>query len=235
MKEPIVLLASARDLPPGRAWLGPAEQGTLARFRAPRRRRDFRLGRFAARRALAILEESDAEDAASRFEVRAAAGGGPLVFRDGRACEVALSISHSDGWAAAGVQRGRTRLGCDLERVEVRSSAFIADHFTPAEREFVFAGRSGDPGFRATLVWSAKEAVTKALGQGLRRALAEVTVVPTFERSPGGGWRTFSVAAPAEGADLRGFWRVLGRFVLTVAADLGEPNLIRSPNLDSFS
>ena len=235
MSAPLVLLAAARDLPPGNTWLRPGERAALVRLRAPKRRRDFRLGRFVARRALALLENGDGLEALHRFEVRPAAGGAPMAFCEGAPLEVALSISHSDGWAAAGVQRGRARLGCDLERVDERSPGFIGDHFSRTEQEFVSAGGAAERPLRATLVWSAKEAVMKALGEGLRLAAPAVAVMPTLDPSTPGGWSTFAVSHPAEAAGLRGFWRQLGPLVLTLAGELEEPRLVGSPGLESWS
>ena len=225
MTTPIVLLAAASELPPGDAWLQPSEQALLRRFRVPRRRRDFRLGRFAAKRAMAELAGCDASPARRRFEVRPAAGGAPQAFCDGAPLAVALSISHSDGWASAAVQHGTGSLGCDLERIEGRSSAFLEDYLTPGERAFVAKGHETERPLRATLVWSAKEAVMKALGEGLRLAPASVEVVPAIHPVSESGWRRFSVSAPSVAVDLRGFWRVVGELVLTVAGGPDEPRL----------
>jgi 4'-phosphopantetheinyl transferase len=138
---------------------------------------------------------------------------------------VALSISHSDGWAAAAVQRGTASLGCDLERIEPRSPTFLEDYLTPSEQGFVASGPESERPLRATLVWSAKEAVMKALGEGLRLAPASVEVVPALYPVSETGWRSFSISAPASATELRGFWRVIGELVLTVVGGRGEPRL----------
>jgi 4'-phosphopantetheinyl transferase len=194
----------------------------------PKRRRDFRLGRFAAKRALGLLQGCEAPSVLRGFEVRAAPGGAPQAFRDGKALEVALSISHSEGWASAAVQAGAPRLGCDLERVEARSRSFTSDYFTACEQAFVAAGPDRERGWRATLVWSAKEAVMKALGEGLRLPPPSVAVVPVLAPVSPAGWRSFSVSAPPTATDLHGFWRILGARVLTVAGGPHEPRLVQS-------
>jgi 4'-phosphopantetheinyl transferase len=222
---PLVLLAAVSELPPRDAWLQPAEQALLRRFRAPRRRRDFRLGRFAAKRALALFAGCEGAPARWRFEVRPAPGGAPQAFCDGAPLADALSISHSDGWAAAAVQRGTASLGCDLERIEPRSPAFLEDYLTPSERAFVASGPESERPLRATLAWSAKESVMKALGEGLRLAPASVEVVPAIQPVSETGWRSFSVTAPPAAAAFRGFWRIIGELVLTVAGADGEPRL----------
>ena len=226
MSASLVLLAAAFELPSGEEWLRPAERATLLRFRAPKRRRDFRLGRFAVKRALAFLEGGEGAGDLQRFEIRRAPGGAPVAFRDGVPLGVALSISHSEGWAIAAVSHGTDRLGCDLERIEARSRAFLEDYFSAAEQAFVEAGPTDEVARRATLLWSAKEAVMKALGQGLRLPPAAVRVVPDPDRSSSAGWRTFAVQAPPTATNLRGFWRLFGDFVLTVAGGPDRPLLI---------
>jgi 4'-phosphopantetheinyl transferase len=221
----IVLLARAGELPPDDEWLSAAERGTLRRFRRPERQRDFRVGRLAAKRALALLHGHELPSAARRFEVRPAPGGAPRAFADGIPLDVTLSIGHSDGRAAAAVRWGRAELGCDVERIEERSRAFVLDYFTAAEQAFV-DGRC-DGGRRATLVWSAKEAVMKALGEGLRLAPATVEVRPDVHFVSRDGWRRFELSAAAAPPALRGFWREVEDLVITVAAD-EEPRLVDS-------
>jgi 4'-phosphopantetheinyl transferase len=223
VSAPLVLLASAVELPPGDEWLSPAERAALERFRAPKRRHDFRLGRFAAKRVLADLYGDEESLAVRRFEIRPASGGVPVAFRDGAPLDVTLSISHSAGWAAAAVQPGEGWLGCDLERIEERSHVFVLDYFTPGEQAVAEGGSDG--GRRATLVWSAKEAVMKALGEGLRLPPATVEVVPDLHLASRAGWRRFAVAAPLAARDLRGFWRGSGELLLTVVAS-EEPRLV---------
>jgi 4'-phosphopantetheinyl transferase len=223
VSAPLVFLARATELPFDDEWLSPAERAALHRFRVPKRRRDFRLGRWAAKRVLALLYGDEEMRAAGRFEIRPARGGAPVPYRDGAPLWATLSISHSAGSAAAAAQRGEGRLGCDLERIEERSHAFIVDYFTRAEQAFAAAG--GDGGRRATVLWSAKEAVMKALGEGLRLPPASVEVVPDLHFVTRAGWRRFAVAAPSAARDLRGFWRDSGAFVLTAAAS-EEPRLV---------
>ncbi len=228
MSTPLVLLAAASELPAGKDGLGPAERSILLRLHAPRRRRDFRVGRFAAKRAIALLEEGEGFVSPAPIEILPGPDGAPRPFRDGASLAVAVSISHSDGWASAAVHFGSGPLGCDLERIEARSSAFLDDYLTPGERAFVAKGHDSDGALFATLVWSAKEAVMKALHEGLRLAPASVEVIPALHPASEAGWRRFSVSAPSAPAGLNGFWRTVRELVLTVAGGPGEPRLVGS-------
>jgi 4'-phosphopantetheinyl transferase len=108
-------------------------------------------------------------------------------------------------------------IGCDLELVEPRSAAFVADFLTAAEQRLVAAAADGDAReLLANLAWSAKESALKVLRTGLRRDTRSVSV--SFP--PGaavGGWAPMTVRL-REGALFPGFWQRFGSFLLTVAA-----------------
>ena len=110
-----------------------------------------------------------------------------------------------------------TALGCDLELVEPRSDAFVADFLTPAEQRLVAAAGGGDArDLLANLVWCGKESALKVLRTGLRRDTRSVEV--SFpEGATVDGWAPMSVRA-VEGTVFPGWWQRFGAFVLTVAA-----------------
>ncbi len=110
-----------------------------------------------------------------------------------------------------------TALGCDLELVEPRSDAFVADFLTPAEQRLVAAAGDGDArDLLANLVWCGKESALKVLRTGLRRDTRSVEV--SFPEGPRvDGWALMSVRA-VEGTVFPGWWQRFGAFVLTVAA-----------------
>jgi holo-[acyl-carrier protein] synthase len=87
-----------------------------------------------------------------------------------------ISLSHSNGLAmAAAVAPGTFEgLGIDLEKVEVRSEAWVQDYFT--EEEIQAAGESTQRWVDLTSVWCLKEAALKAIGTGLRFDLRDINV-----------------------------------------------------------
>ncbi len=87
-----------------------------------------------------------------------------------------LSITHGHGLAIAAVHPEATGLGVDLERVEARSNAWAEDHLTSDERGMV-AHHGPDPDTVATLIWTLKEAASKALGTGLSIPSKELEVI----------------------------------------------------------
>lgn len=203
------------------AWLTVKEREALARFTVPKRRSDWLLGRWAAKRLFVLAGEAAGE---AEVSVLAAPSGAPEAFVGWKASPLALSLTHSHGVAVAAIGPAGARVGVDLEKVEERPIAFLGDWFTSQEQAWVSA--SGSSPLAATLVWSAKEAVLKALHEGLRVPAKAVSVAP--EPGPADGtWRRLSARGPEDGT-WSGWWRALDGFVLTAVATppSGEPERI---------
>lgn len=216
------LLASESEVPAEDGWLSDSEREALAGLRAPSRRRDWRLGRWVAKHAVADV--LGARPVA--VELRAAPDGAPEALVAGRPAPVALSISHRAGLAACLVAGPGVSAGCDLELVEPHAAALPQTFFTPAELELV--DRAGPAGrdLAVALIWSAKESALKALRQGLRLDTRDVEVVLDQGRVADAGWRPLAVRYGAR--TLGGWWRPHGRHVLTAvlapAAGAGAPD-----------
>ena len=218
-------------LPLGRSWLSDAEAERAAAMSFTKRRSEFLIARWAAKQALSHVLSLPATSATlRRLEVRHAVSGAPVACLDGRQVAVHISLTDRADWAVCLVGAEATRIGCDLELVEMRSAAFVRDYFTDAEQRYVDA--AGDHEARelaANLVWSATESGLKVLTTGLRRDTrsVEVTIDP-----PGDAWGQLTVRT-AEGQVFPGWWRRFGRFVLTVAAEkeLPPPTSLDDPPL----
>ena len=204
----------AEGVPEDDGWLSPREAGVLAGLRVAKRRADWRLGRWTAKRAVAA--RLGIAGGLAGIEVLAAPGGQPEVWIGGRRAGIAIALSHSDGMGFCAVA-DHGAIGCDVERVQVCSGAFVADYFTEAEQALVVeAGESGRARM-ATLVWSAKESALKVLGCGLRADTREVEVVRVDEVDSGGGWRGLRVRARSGGI-MGGWWREGDGFIWTLLA-----------------
>ena len=204
------------DAPTSDAWLSPLEAGYVARLRFPKRRSEFRLGRWTAKNALVLyLERGDAD--LGRVVIDRAPDGAPAAFVEGRPAEVYLAMTDRADQAVCVVGPPGTRLGCDLELVEPRSDAFVSDYFTPAEQALVRAAATDDArALLANLVWCGKESSLKVLRTGLRRDTRSVEV-SLAAGAPADGWQRLAVTT-AEGDVHHGWWQRFGAFVLTVAA-----------------
>jgi 4'-phosphopantetheinyl transferase len=209
------LTRSFADVPAHDDWLGPRERAVLARLHVAKRRADWRLGRWTAKAALAAWLGADADV----FSVLAATDGAPEAWLAGIRLPASISISHRDGLALAAVASAPVVVGCDLEKLEPRSDAFVGDWLAPAEQALAGSDRVRLP----NLMWTAKEAAAKVRRAGLRLDVrAAVTSVEDERRE---GWQRLAVHWSDEELVTRGWWRVEGSFVMTVAGapELGPP------------
>jgi 4'-phosphopantetheinyl transferase len=205
-----VLVLRDADVPAGDQWLQEEERSTLASLRIPKRRADWRRGRWAAKQAVAAALGVSATDVL----VRAAIDGVPEAFVAGQPAPLTVSISHSADRAACLVVLPAVSAGCDLERVEPRAPVFTADWFTRAERGIVDDAPPAEHDLVVTVIWSAKESALKALRSGLRRDTRSVEV--TESGSERDGWFQLKVRDAATGDTLPGWWTRTGDLVLTV-------------------
>jgi 4'-phosphopantetheinyl transferase len=214
----------AADVPDDDGWLSPAERTRLGQLRFPKRRTDWRLGRWTAKRAIAaFFHFSLSSSGLAQVEIRSAPSGAPQAFIGNQPAQIVISLSHRDGVAACAVGEC-TALGCDLEVIEPRSSAFIADYFTGDEQAFVLSDPSDERDLKATLLWSAKESVLKALRTGLREDTRRVTVAmeamqnQPMRPQPAAQYWHFLQTRHFERV-FCGWWKAEGNLVRTVVAD----------------
>ena len=137
----VIYLMQARmlylaDVPGRDDGLAPDEAADLAGLRFSKRRAEWRLGRWTAKRALSAQSPEHAP-ALTSIAIRAAEDGAPEVFIQGRPAPCTISISHRADRALCMVAGAAVALGCDLEMVEPRSPAFVSDYFAPEERVLV--------------------------------------------------------------------------------------------------
>ncbi len=210
------LTRSSADVADGDAWLGERERVVHAALRTPKRREDWRLGRWTAKAALAAWLGAEP----ARIEVLAAADGAPDAWLDGAPAPVSISLSHRAGRALAAVASAPCVVGCDLELLEPRSPAFVRDWLAPEER-----------GLDPNLAWTAKEAAAKVRREGLRLDV-RAAVVSLPDAPAAGGWRPLLVDWTREGVATRGWWRTEDGFVMTLAA---APQLPPPRRLDQSS
>jgi 4'-phosphopantetheinyl transferase len=199
-------------------WLSPRERAWVDRMRFEKRRSEFRLGRWTAKRTLALfLENPHAPSDLSAVEIDRAPDGAPAPMIDGEPAAASISMTDRADQAVCVVGPPGVGLGCDLELVEPRSEGFVADYLTKAEQETVRQATSAvERDLLANLLWCGKESALKVLRTGLRRDTRSVEVSFPNE-SPVEGWSPLTVRA-AEGSEYPGWWRRYGEFLLTVAA-----------------
>jgi 4'-phosphopantetheinyl transferase len=209
------------NLPLGNDWLSAGERLRLDGMRVAKRHADWRLGRWTAKRALAAhLNLPDSPTRLADIEIRPAQSGAPEAFIANEPAEAVISLSHRAGVAACAVTLGGTELGCDLEVVEPRSDAFIADYFAPVEQALIEGKSPAQRFLLVALLWSAKESALKALRIGLRLDTRGVIVRPIFPLPESDGcekWQSLQVVCEG-GQVFDGWWRNTGNLMRTVVA-----------------
>jgi len=213
------------DVPSDDCWLGPNETVRLGGLRFAKRRAEWRLGRWTAKRAVAAYLNLPA---LARIEIRTAPSGAPEVFHADASAAVSVSLSHRAGRAVCAVAPPGVALGCDLETIEPRSAAFLADYFTPEEQLLVARAPVEDRSRLATLLWSGKESALKALRVGLRIDTRWVSV-SVVDAPSCGTWNPMRVRH-ANGQVFHGWWREQHDFLRTVVSmpPPGPPMLLFS-------
>jgi 4'-phosphopantetheinyl transferase EntD len=200
-------------VPAGDAWLSQAELACVRPRATPKRRSDWRHGRWAAKQAAAryLGLPSDTEGL-REIQVIPADSGAPELFRNCEPLPATISITHGSGRAACLIGPPGIELGCDLEVVEARSISFIHDWFTAAEQEAIANDLPERRHVLATAIWSAKECALKALAEGLRLDTRSVDVHLSRD---GGGWASLA-AVFRKSREFTGWWHADRTFVRAV-------------------
>jgi 4'-phosphopantetheinyl transferase len=209
-----------RDVPSGDWWLSESERALVDWLHIPKRRADWRLGRWTAKQAVSMyFNLARKEQVLAGIELRPAPSGSPEAFIHGRAAPIHLSLSHSHGLGLCAIGRLGVDVGCDLETVEPRSPAFLIDYFTAEEQELVARTPVAGRDRMLTLLWSAKESTLKALRCGLRADTRSVNVAPAdFLHTRGEEWSPVSTMHMGR-RNFGGWWRIACDLVRTIVAD----------------
>jgi 4'-phosphopantetheinyl transferase len=226
----------ASDVPRSDAWLAECEAARLGTMRVPKRRADWRLGRWTAKQAVGAYLGFRCPGQLSRIEIRVRPSGAPEVWVGHRPASFSISISHCSGVGLCAISPEGTQAGCDLEAVEPRSAAFLRDYFTEEEQSRVCAAPESERVQLVTLLWSAKESVLKALGAGLRLDTRSVAVLSVNEPAPADEWRRFCISFAGE--CFRGWWSIEGGLIRTLAGRGGAdspPQILSTAPILSIS
>lgn len=221
------------DVPKENDWLNANELIFLGCLRFANRRDDWRLGRWTAKQAVAaFLSLSSSPPALARIQIVPAPSGAPEVFFDNKLSAVTISLSHRNHRAICAIARGACELGCDLELIEPRGEAFLADYFTAEERAFLAAYSAVHRPQLLALLWSAKESALKAMRSGLRLDTRSVIVGPVDVSFELKGWCPLQVRYTG-GRVFHGWWQIADEMVRTVVAStLSAPPIPLMPRRD---
>lgn len=223
MKPPRLLSLAAKSLPPDDAWLSGEELSLLPATAVPKRRSEFRLGRFTAKTLLddllADLPDRGALGRAAwqRLEILPSPDGDPRARLDETPLACRVSISHAHGRALVAAWFDGDELGCDIELVEARSPELVETFFTETEARAWRDAPAHDRDALATLIWSAKESALKARRIGLGRDTRDVPVHIDDLPPRGGEWCRIEIGLGDGGPGLSGWAALRDGYALTLA------------------
>lgn len=228
------LAAGEHEVVDDLGWLTRRESARLDTLRFTKRRSEYLLRRWTAKRAVAAargLGEPSDPTSLRRIEIGNHPTGAPYALVDGEPLDADISVTDRAGWAVClvGAPGERmTAVGVDLEVAEPRSDGFVSDYLTSPEQDFVRAlpDRSSQDG-AANLLWSAKESALKVLRTGLRADTRTVEVALLEGYAPTrrtDGWSSLTVDHTPSGRRFEGWWRRDGVFLLTMAAGAELPD-----------
>ena len=213
------------DVPGDSDWLTERERQVLEGLHYVKRRADWRLGRWTAKRAVRFLSmaRSGQKLEPTDIEIVAAPDGAPEAYIGGTRSNVVISISHSGGVGFCAATAEELPLGCDVETVGTRSDRFVSDFFTASEAETVMRASQEERALLATRIWSAKESALKAMRTGLDRDTRSVEVIETAE-TEADEWGRLRVDCQTQGRGYFGWWRLADDRVFTVLST-SQPGL----------
>lgn len=225
------LTQDERDLPAGLDWLSARERDLLSGVAEHGGGRDWLLGRWTAKQAIAARRLPGARRLPlARVEILATPDGAPEVFVGAVAAPYALSIAQRAGRALCALTARGNAVGCDLEVVAPHDAVVAARAFTDEELALVRAAPAAARDGLATALRSAKTSALKLLREGMRLQ-AMVAEVVLGEASEGETWAPLVVESPEHRCLLPGWWRPQEDVVLTLvsAAASGAPRALDRP------
>jgi 4'-phosphopantetheinyl transferase len=227
--------------PPG--LLSPTEWRQFSTLRVEKRRREWLLGRWTAKRLLLSIIATETGNMLS--PVSLAIGNdeqGAPQFSGVHGLEdlsksLCLSISHARGRALCAAGKV-SHLGADVEWIETRPSGFAAEYLTRNEMECLAGVSHEMEDTLLTAIWSGKEAVLKALRMGLtvdtRAVSCQVSssATPPFRmKKIPDLWSSFEIQLDPRRLgwdkswntpELCGWWQVADGYIYTLVFTRGE-------------
>ncbi len=205
------------DVPDNKGWLSEKEQALVSGLRFPKRRNDWRLGRWTAKRA-GCMYQSMPERSMPEMDVIASEDGSPDIYIGGGRAPVSISISHSHDRGFCAIAPGSLAVGCDLEWTEYDSPEFFDDYFRQDETRFCREAPEAIRSISGYLIWSAKESCLKVLREGLRRDTRSVRIDVGFDEAEN-SWNPWTGHCVETSRLFHGWWRFENGFVYTLASE----------------
>lgn len=143
--------------------LHPQERDYFETLKFEKRIKRYLMGRYVAKQAVSALT---GEKDLSNILIQSGIFTQPIVVSNQQ--NIQVSITHSDNFAAALAFPEVHPMGIDLEKINLNQNEVLESQMTEAEKERIrFLSFSYSYETLLTLLWTAKEALSKALKTGL--------------------------------------------------------------------
>lgn len=218
--EPIIFwkCQNMKDIPTDQSWLSGLELEQYQRLRFPKRQRDWLSGRYVGKSLLKSVHFDDNSNSLNHLSIQNEPGGAPFIQYHQDRLVGSLTLSHRGSYAAAAwCDDEDVTIGIDLEVVENKTTGFIEDYFSYREAEALFVLTEEKRDVVASLLWSGKEAILKALKIGLRidtrKLIFEIPEIQHEER-----WSRITILeSPGELENIHLFWKSMGNMIISLA------------------
>ncbi len=142
------------------SYLHPQEHEYFNALKFEKRRKDYLLGRYCAKRAIQVLEQDARPE---NIFIDHGVFSQPVVINRGN---MQVSIAHSGSFGASVAFSESCPMGIDIERVDINKSDVLESQMTKEETKlidlFPFSYQAA-----LTSLWTSKESLSKALKTGL--------------------------------------------------------------------
>ncbi len=175
---PIQMVATQYETQPKTMmkYLSPEEKASFDKKKSEKRKIEYLAGVLSAKQLIRDISEDP--KTIKSTEIRKTAKGQPYIYdsKKKEKSKLNLSITHSSEFAIAVV--GKSPIGVDIEKIEDRSESFYKEAFTEKERNQISSNSE-----LGTVYWTIKEAITKALGEGLNLSLHDIEITADEKKS----------------------------------------------------
>lgn len=201
-------------------FLSPNERQKLSSLRFPKRRTEWLHGRWTAKHLLSVSSTEWQAIPYDQIEVANATGGVPYYITYEKDLPIPLSISHREklAFCALSFDSGYY-IGADVEKIEPYPASFADTFFTREEIDAIHSYDAQQRDIWVVLVWSLKEAILKALGEGLRLDTRQIKIQPISGLDIDDSvWRSveFKLDLPMPGS-WQSWWRRYEDYILTIS------------------
>lgn len=157
-------------------YLSSEERSSFERKKNKRRKIEYLSGVIAAKKLIKDVIKDD--KVIQTTEIRKTTKGQPYIYdkKKKEKSKLNLSITHSGDFAIAAIREGP--IGIDIEKIEERSESFYKEAFTEKERNQISSNAE-----LGTVYWTIKEAITKAIGEGLNLSLHDIEISSDEKKS----------------------------------------------------